>query len=166
MNPIDFQVGGLPVAQPRPRGRIAGARGKQFVHMYNPGDADEWKAAVALAGRIAFKAWAPLDNPLCLKLSFRMPRPESHYRTTKAMGRQLRMDAPVWQSTRPDFDNLAKAVADALTGICWVDDNQIVEAYVQKRYASESEPTGVRVVICKPVAEFMEPELFEGVANG
>lgn len=159
MTAIDFSVGGEPVAQPRVKGRIAGKGRKQFIHIYTPGGADEWKAAVAIAGRIAFKGFAPIENPVCLKLSFRMPRPEGHYRTTKALGRVLRMLSALWHTKRPDLDNMEKAVMDALTGIAWVDDCQVCQKYSEKRYAREDEPMGVRIVICQPEADFCEPEL-------
>lgn len=36
---------------------------------------------------------------------------------------------------RPDADNIAKTVLDALNGIAYYDDSQIVEVTVKKRYA-------------------------------
>ncbi len=36
-----------------------------------------------------------------------------------------------------DIDNLAKAVLDALNGICWQDDSQISELHVTKNLADE-----------------------------
>jgi Holliday junction resolvase RusA-like endonuclease len=47
---------------------------------------------------------------------------------------------------RPDFDNLAKAVADCMTALgWWHDDAQIVRATVSKFYHAKSERPGVRV---------------------
>lgn len=34
-------------------------------------------------------------------------------------------------NVRADWDNLAKEIADSLTGLIWLDDNQIVDARVQ-----------------------------------
>ena len=45
---------------------------------------------------------------------------------------------------RPDFDNLAKGITDALNGLAFKDDNQIVEAHIYKRYG---DPQKVEVEI-------------------
>ncbi len=37
---------------------------------------------------------------------------------------------------KPDFDKIAKIVVDALNGIAWVDDCQIVSASVSKQYGA------------------------------
>ena len=37
-------------------------------------------------------------------------------------------------TTKPDWDNIGKAVSDALNGLVWKDDAQIVDANVQKLY--------------------------------
>jgi Holliday junction resolvase RusA-like endonuclease len=39
-------------------------------------------------------------------------------------------------TTKPDADNVAKVVADACNGVVWVDDAQVVELSVSKRYSS------------------------------
>ena len=36
-----------------------------------------------------------------------------------------------------DVDNYFKAVTDPLTGLVWVDDAQIVEAYIKKYYSND-----------------------------
>ncbi len=38
---------------------------------------------------------------------------------------------------KPDFDNIAKIVCDALNGVAWLDDKQIVRASVYKFYGEE-----------------------------
>lgn len=38
---------------------------------------------------------------------------------------------------KPDFDNIAKSVADALTGVLWVDDKQVVHGSCLKVWAEE-----------------------------
>lgn len=38
-------------------------------------------------------------------------------------------------TTKPDIDNVQKAVMDALTGVWYVDDSQIVESHVGKWYS-------------------------------
>ena len=43
--------------------------------------------------------------------------------------------------TRPDFDNYAKLVCDALNGIFWKDDAQIVDCRISKRYSNQPRVT-------------------------
>jgi hypothetical protein len=49
----------------------------------------------------------------------------------------------VWHATKPDVENLAKALLDALTGILWVDDGQVAELVLRKKVAAGGESTGV-----------------------
>jgi Holliday junction resolvase RusA-like endonuclease len=48
---------------------------------------------------------------------------------------------------KPDFDNIAKLVSDALNGIAYKDDSQICYGVVQKRWADVAE-TVVTVTTC------------------
>ena len=45
----------------------------------------------------------------------------------------------LWKVSRPDADNLAKIVLDALNGIAFADDAQVVELIVQKQFGQLSE---------------------------
>ena len=48
---------------------------------------------------------------------------------------------------RDDFDNLAKSTCDALTGILWEDDGQVVHVVALKMYAAGDEGPGVEVMV-------------------
>jgi len=50
---------------------------------------------------------------------------------------------------KPDCDNLAKSVCDALNGILWDDDRQICRLVVEKWYAAGDEPIGVDVSVAR-----------------
>jgi crossover junction endodeoxyribonuclease RusA len=65
-----------------------------------------------------------------------MPRPRSHYRTGK-LSHELRADAPVLHTGKPDAIKMARAVEDALTGILWNDDAQICAETIEKIYGSK-----------------------------
>lgn len=122
---VSFFVHGEPKAQPRVK---AFRRGK-FTGVYTPKTADAWKAAVrdawSKSGSAKF-AWGPLG----VSLSFTMSRPKSHYRTNGL----LKSDAPLMHTKKPDCDNIAKAVLDALTDAgAWTDDAQVVLLNVAKR---------------------------------
>ena len=64
-------------------------------------------------------------------------------KATKQVKQQL-SDGMLWRPVRPDIDKLARAVLDALTGIVWVDDDQVVELVCRKRWWVEG---GVRIQV-------------------
>lgn len=80
-----------------------------------------------------------LDGPLALRCNFYVPRPKSH--TGK---RGLLPSAPIYPTTRPDVTKLVRAVEDALTGVVWRDDAQVVSQAAAKHYG---EPARVEVEV-------------------
>lgn len=79
----------------------------------------EWENRVALfcpAGRPYF------HGAVSIRVHFNLTRPKS----VKAID----------HVTKPDLDKLARAVGDALTGICYRDDSQINESHWRKDYAT------------------------------
>ena len=66
-------------------------------------------------------------------LLFYMRRPKNHYRSGK-LSRILKDTAPVYHRIKPDISNLIKFVEDALNGICYDDDSQIVKIESTKKY--------------------------------
>lgn len=66
--------------------------------------------------------------------TFFVRRPEGHYGT----GRNVRLvkdSAPARPCVIPDIDKLARGTLDALTGIVWRDDQQVIHLTLDKRYA-------------------------------
>lgn len=49
--------------------------------------------------------------------------------------------------TKPDLDNLIKLVLDALNGIVWEDDSQIVHLCAKKRYAVLNERPFIELIV-------------------
>lgn len=140
---ISFFVEGTPKGQPRPKAFVRGGH----AAVYDPGTAEGWKSQVALA------AWPflgdPFAGPVKLTLGFRMPRPRAHYRG-KTM--TLRDDAPQYHIGKPDADNFAKAVMDALTMLrMWNDDSQVAVLKVWKMYEAGS--IGCHVTIEEAIAQ-------------
>jgi crossover junction endodeoxyribonuclease RusA len=95
-----------------------------------------WKGAVAAAAAGAMTGREAFLGPLELRVELYLPRPKAHYRKDG-----IRPDAPRWHDVRPDATKLLRAIEDAMTGIVWVDDSQVVRQLVEKRYAD----TGPRV---------------------
>jgi len=74
-----------------------------------------------------------LTDALELKVDFFMPRPKNHYGTGKNSDK-LKPNAPKFNTKKPDATKLLRALEDALTGVIWADDEQIVKQVVRKHY--------------------------------
>jgi Holliday junction resolvase RusA-like endonuclease len=147
MTPLSLFIAGLPKGQPRPKACIRG----RHAGVYDPGTADDWKMIVRHEVR---KAWngVVIDGPVSLSLVFYMPRPKSHY------GRSgIKDSAPIYHIGRPDADNLAKAVMDALSNLnVWEDDSAVCSLTVHKLYSKPGSQTGMSIVVCNPIAEALK----------
>jgi len=120
---ISFTVPGNPVAQPRVKARKAG----NFIQIYTPDKkVKPYKEAIKLVATQAMVGRKPMEGPLSVAIFFYIDRPKSH---TK---KQREQD---WHAQKPDLDNLAKAVLDALKEVTWSDDSQIAELQITKQWA-------------------------------
>jgi hypothetical protein len=85
----------------------------------------------------------PTGEPLAVVFTFVRRRAKSHY-GSGANAAVLKASAPRWPTTRPDALKLARAAEDALTGILWADDAQIVDERLEKVFG-DAEGCRVRV---------------------
>ena len=84
------------------------------------------------------------SKPLHCKLTFTFLRPKSHCTASGA----LRKAAPKQHVCKPDTDNLAKFVLDALNGVYYKDDSQICLLSVHKKYG-DIDSVLVELQVCK-----------------
>ena len=106
-----------------------------------------WQAVVSAAALDAdcgkaLDAWErPLfDVALTASFRFYFPRPKSHYNSKG----ELKPNAPAFITKKPDALKLARAVEDAMTGIVYRDDSQIVSENISKHYG---EPARCEITI-------------------
>lgn len=120
---------------PAPQGsKQAFVRGKRAVLVEVSKRVKPWREAVQDAA--ITHGCQPLDGPVSVKLTFLMPRP-------KAMPKK----ANLTMIQKPDSDKLARAVLDALTGVCFDDDSQVTRLLVVKRRAGTAEEPGVMILV-------------------
>lgn len=112
--------------------------------------ARDWKIDVQHSAR-AVHTGKPLLGALSLTLVFYIQRPKGHYGTGKN-GLVLRVSAPPYPVSKPDATKLCRGVEDALTGICWADDSQVVDQQILKRYDT-AHPTGAGQGVAVTVRE-------------
>jgi crossover junction endodeoxyribonuclease RusA len=76
-----------------------------------------------------------MATPMRLDLVFWFPRPASHYGTRNGIS-YLKANAPIEPVSARigDIDKLQRAVFDALTGVAYLDDRQVVEGKARKAY--------------------------------
>lgn len=143
----EFTVVGTPVPQGSARAFVRG--GKPRIVAGNAGPLEKWRGDIRSAWLQLCAAGkpAPVDGPISMRLSFRMPRPKSHYLPVNRtrLAPELRPDAPEWAIGKPDGDKLLRAVFDALTGVAYVDDAQVVVIGATQKYANPGEQPGVDV---------------------
>lgn len=66
-------------------------------------------------------------------------------KSTSKKDRQMMLDGKIRPTKKPDIDNIAKVVLDALNGIAYKDDTQIIRLVVYKTYF-ETAHVGVSIV--------------------
>ena len=130
----EFTVPGDPVPQSRPRVTRSG-------HVYYADRIVRYRREVVLAARAAR---LPLrEGPVWLGIEAVFQRPKAHYKRTN-----VRTDAAAFPFSRGDCSNLAKGIEDALLGVAYKDDSQVVELTVRKRWAKPGEDAAAIVTIC------------------
>ena len=111
--------------------------GKPFLRDSNSVSLQAWRTAInfVLQGK-----WEgpPLEGPVKVKLAFGLLRPPSVSKKRRP-----------WPTVKPDIDKLVRAVLDAMTGICFRDDSQVVDLMATKEYDEES---GVSIAVY-PITE-------------
>lgn len=70
--------------------------------------------------------------PIAISIVFGMPRPKSHYGRSGEILPRYRDVLPMYR----DIDKMARAVLDALTGVAYDDDRQIVDMRAIRIFAT------------------------------
>lgn len=91
-------------------------------------------ASQAMAGRPLF------DMPVRVVINIFLPIAQSWSMKRRSMARL----GEIRPTVKPDMDNVIKAIFDALNGVVWNDDVQVVLAQVGKYYSEQPE---VRVFV-------------------
>ncbi|MCG1009240.1 RusA family crossover junction endodeoxyribonuclease [Salinicoccus sp. ID82-1] len=126
---IEFKVEGKPVPQPRPRvyqtkeGKSKAVNSRQSV---------TYKRLVKLTAKSNMnkQRLTIAECPIAVHLTFVFTPPKSY---TKKKLKAIQEGALRYQK-KPDLDNLAKGILDALNQTVYKDDSQIVELNVKKQY--------------------------------
>lgn len=151
MRPVQFTILDQPVAWQR-----AGL-GRGGRHFTRP-ETREWEELVGWYGRQAMAGRELLTGPVELLVVFQLPIPASWPQWKRA----LAAEGKVACTAKPDWDNLGKGVSDALNGVVWADDAQVVDAFTRKRYGDPCAIVYVKPLDLLPAQVSRRPTREEG----
>ncbi len=139
MKRIELTIRGDAVPMGRPRTAVI----KGHARIYQPQKSQEYKAYVRMVVSEYMREHGipTLDDGVSIYLLFKMAVPKSFTKKKRVSA----LEGNTRPTKKPDLDNLAKTILDALNGIAYRDDSQIVRLSLEKTYSEESE---VEIFIC------------------
>jgi Holliday junction resolvase RusA-like endonuclease len=140
---ITFTVYGNPKPLSRQRFGLNRKTGK--IINFNPSQTDKNSFLSQICSMKPDKPW---EGPIEINVTFKFIRPKNHY-TKKG----LRPNVPFCVEKRPDLDNLVKLITDAMNGVFYRDDAQIVAIMASKEFGDQP----CTVVNIKKLAESVSP---------
>lgn len=142
-------IPGKPMGEPRARiGRLRNGRPIAFT----PEKSKSYRALVQhyVGEEMRKREVEAHQGPVRVEITTFAACPKSHHRKREPIP-----EGPC--TSKPDADNIAKIVCDALNGVAWHDDAQVVELIVVKRVAAQGHPP--RVVV--RISEWSESTLVQ-----
>lgn len=113
-----------PVSKGRPRATVRGG----FASVYTDAKTRKYERDIGMMAMSAMRGQEPFQGPISVSMRFRLALPKSLSKRARAA---ILAGENAYLGIR-DLDNLGKSVGDALNGICWRDDVQIVRLFLSK----------------------------------
>ena len=127
---VAFTIPGNPVGKGRARSTASG------IH-YTPDKTRNHEAFVKMIAKQAMFSNPPMKGACAVEIRVNVTIPKS----TSNKKRDLMLRGFIRPTKRPDNDNIEKAINDAMNGIVFDDDVQIVDNHTTKWYSEFSETT-------------------------
>jgi Holliday junction resolvase RusA-like endonuclease len=122
---MNYVVEGTPVGKGRPKF----ARRGKFVSTYTPTKTRTYEDTIKVAARQAMTI-EPLQTPVTVFVYISVPIPASYSKKRK----QACLSGFEKPMKKPDIDNVSKCFLDAMNGIVYVDDVQVISLHMTKVY--------------------------------
>ena len=124
---VKFEIPGKPTGKGRPQFTRNG-----HVHAYTPDATESYENLVKLYYKINTHG-AKLNGEIKASIVAVFPVPKSDSKKKRAQ----KLEGTIRPTVKPDCDNIAKIVLDALNHIAYDDDSQVVSLELQKIYGEE-----------------------------
>lgn len=139
---INFIIVGEPMGKGRPRFSTRNG----YVRTHTPKETMNYETKVVFSYKERNKGMAFEPNEMIrAKIVAYFLIPKGHYRFHKKTNTtdldtkgQAMLEGKILPTKKPDCDNIAKIILDALNGIAYHDDSQVVELTVEKRYSENA----------------------------
>ena len=128
MTTIVFTIPGTARGKQRPRATRQG-------RVYTPKETVNQEAYIKMLAATAMRGFAPFGGPLQATFNISVAIPKSYTRRQ----REQALNGEIWPTSKPDIDNVVKLLCDAMNGVVYSDDKQIVDLLVTKAYATHGE---------------------------
>ena len=135
---MKFDIPGPPVGKERPR-TVIGKDG--FSHTYTPQKSTNWGAVIQGFAIQAGARKQYTEDPVAVDIVIERAITKSWSKKRKQESLEFG-----YASSKPDVDNVSKAILDALNGIAWKDDTQVAKLSIT-RFHSERDNTSVEIVL-------------------
>ncbi|MDU5424675.1 MAG: RusA family crossover junction endodeoxyribonuclease [Clostridiales bacterium] len=119
--------------EPQGKGRPKFSRQGSFVKTYTPAKTENYEAHIKACFMASGAGMIPQGVEIGMEITAFYSIPKSTSKKRAALMRE----GVIRPAKKPDFDNVAKVICDALNKIAYYDDAQIVEAAFAKFYADE-----------------------------
>lgn len=133
---IHFQVEGDPKGKGRPRFSTFG----KFTRVYTDKQTLDYEAVIKSYAAHAMGSSDPLETAVSVFLYVRVSIPQS-YSKKRTEACLSGLEKPC---KKPDIDNIAKTYLDAMNGVIFKDDTQVIDLHVKKVYSAFA---GVNVMV-------------------
>lgn len=144
---LNIYIPGEACAQGRPRFTVIKNKttGKSRAIAFDPKESKDYKSLVKMAAQEAIdeQGWKYTELPLILTICVWKSIPKSKSKKF----REAAIAGYEFPAVKPDVDNVAKTIMDALSKVAYKDDNQIVDLVIKKRFTEDEPHVNVRIEV-------------------
>lgn len=137
-----FRIKGEPIGKGRPRARLVTPKGKKpFISMYTDSQTRDYEDMVKRLAQYAMLGHPPIERAVELNVTIYIQIPDTwpQWKRDAASGQEI------MPTTKPDISNVVKSIEDAMNGVVYKDDSQIVSTDTVKLFHMGPTETVVRV---------------------